>query len=243
MSDRPPSDSSRPAREDLFHSRPAEGALLLSDGSRVAALPETFMQTLHRGLGEAAPDHTRQLLYRTGYEWGLQDMLPLSRRLREKFGGSDNLDLWQMDALFVLERWATPFAAAGWGACSFDLAALAKGLVFVELRHSIAVSAVGRATAPVCDLYAGLLAGALSFYHRAENHAVETECAAQGHACCRFIIGPGNLVDQAENARRSGLAHDAIRRLVLEDRAPAPAPAPAAPRAVAVKSAKIPLKK
>ena len=245
MPDRSTNDSARSGHEDFVRSRPAEGALFTPDGRRVAALPEALMQTLHRGLGEAGADNFRQVLYRAGYEWGLQDMLPLSRRLREEFGGADNLDLWQLDAPFVLERWAAPFAAAGWGACVFDLSAHAKGLAFVELRHSAAAAAIGRANAPVCDLYAGLLAGALSFYDRVEHHAVETECAALGHACCRFIVGPGHLIDLAENARRSGRAHDAIRQLVIDARAPDPAPAAAAPSTASApaKAAKIPWKK
>ncbi len=246
MSERPLSVGATVAREGFFRSRPAEGALLGPDGRRFAALPEALMQTLHRGWGETAANNFGQLLYRAGYEWGLQDMLPLSQRMREEFGGGNNLDLWQMDAPFVLERWVGPFAAAGWGACIFDLSAHAKGLTFVELRNSAAATATGRAPAPVCHLYAGLFAGALSFYDRVETHAVETECAALGHACCRFIVGPGHLIDLAENARSAGAKHEAIRRLVLEARTPAPAarfsapvPVPPAPP----KAAKIPWKK
>ncbi len=153
-----------------------------------------------------------------------------------------------MDAPFVLERWSAPFAAAGWGACIFDLSSHAKGLTFVELRSSAAAASVSAATAPVCHLYAGLFAGALSFYDRVESHGVEIECSALGHACCRFIVGPGPLIDQAENARHSGVTPEAIRRLVLEARAPAPAPASgvaaAAPTSTApAKAAKIPWKK
>lgn len=220
MPDRSPSDPSRSVPDEFIRSRPAEGLLQTPDGRRVAALPEALMQTLHRGFGDGATDQARHQLYRTGYEWGLQDMLHLSSRMREESGGANNKDLWKMDAPFVLERWSAPFAAAGWGACIFDLSAHAKGITFVELRHSAAAAATGRAPAPVCHLYAGLFAGALSFYDRVESHAVETECAALGHACCRFIVGPGPVIDQAESARHSGIAHEAIRRLVLEARAP-----------------------
>lgn len=244
MPDRATSDKSRPAPEEFIRSRPAEGTLLTPDGRRVAALPEALMQSLHRGLDGASADQTRHVLYRAGYEWGLQDMLQLSSRMREESGGASSADLWQMDAPFVLERWSAPFAASGWGACIFDLSAHAKGITFVELRHSAAAAAVGRAPAPVCHLYAGLFAGALSFYDRVESHAVETECAAQGHACCRFIVGPGPLIDQAESARHSGVGHDAVRRLVLEARPSAAAAAGSAATApTAAKAAKIPWKK
>lgn len=244
MPDRSSSDLIRSAPEEFIRSRPAEGLLQTPDGRRVAALPEALMQTLHRGFSDAGGDGARHLLYRAGYEWGLLDMLQLSTRMREESGSTASTDLWKMDAPFVLERWAAPFAAAGWGACIFDLSSHAKGITFVELRHSVSAAAAGRAAAPVCHLYAGLFAGALSFYDRVESHCVETECAALGHACCRFIVGPGPVIDQAESARHSGVAHEAIRRMVLEARAPAMATAPSAPAAaVAAKAAKIPWKK
>ena len=233
MSDRSTSDKSHSAHEEFIRARPAEGALLTPDGRRVAGLPEGLMQALHRGCGEAAAEHARHSLYRAGYEWGLQDMLQLSSRLREESGGATPADLWHLDPPVALERWSAPFAASGWGACLFDLSAHAKGLTFVELRHSAAAAAVSGATVPVCHLYAGLFAGALSFYDRVESHAVETECAALGHACCRFIVGPGPLIDQAESARHSGGTHDAIRRLVLDAPAPGAAPATATPPAKA----------
>ena len=238
MSDRSLSDQPRSAHEEFIRSRPAEGLLQTPDGRRVAALPEALMQVLHRGSSEPATDNRRHLLYHAGYEWGLQDMLQLSARLREESGGTTNTNLWKMDAPFVLERWAAPFAAAGWGACIFDLSSHTKGITFVELRHS-AAAATGNAATPVCHLYAGLFAGALSFYDRVESHAVETECVALGDACCRFIVGPGPIIDQAESARRSGIAHDAICRLVLEARTPLAATPPAGP----AKAAKIPWKK
>jgi predicted hydrocarbon binding protein len=246
MPDRSPSDQNRSAPEDFIRSRPAEGALLTPDNRRVTALPEGLMQELHRGLVGAGAPVTQQLLYLAGYEWGLQDMLQLSQRLRDESDGPANRDLWKMDASFVLERWSAPFAAAGWGACIFDLSSRAAGVTFVELRHSASAAAVGQATAPVCHLYAGLFAGALSFYDRVESHAVEIECAALGHICCRFIVGPGPLIDQVENARHSGATPDAIRRLVLEARAPTGAPTASSSvstTAAPAKAAKIPWKK
>ncbi len=246
MPDRSTSDKSPSAREEFIRSHPTEGALLTPDGRRVAGLPEGLMQALHRGFGEAATENARQTLYRAGYEWGLQDMLQFSSRLRQESGGANTADLWQMEPPLVLERWSAPLAASGWGSCIFDFSARVKGITFVELRHSASAAAVGRATVPVCHLYAGLFAGALSFFDRVESHAVETECAALGHACCRFIVGPGPLIDQAESARHSGIAHDAIRRLVLDARAPSAASTAATPPvkpAAAPSAAKINWKK
>ena len=212
MFSRPTSDSRRPAaREDFFRPVPTEGALRLADGQRASALPAEFLHSLHetlaRDLGENAP----QVLYACGYEWSLQDMVRLTRRLGAEFAGG-NLDLWQLDARFVLDTWWAPLTAAGWGAWMLDLSTHLKGITFVELRHSAVAAIRPGASEPVCHLYAGLFAGALSFFERSENHAVEIQCAATGHAACKFVIGPGAQIDAVESWRKQGASADEIRR-------------------------------
>jgi hypothetical protein len=228
MSVRPPSDSSPTDHDAALDHRTAEGAILLPDGRRVAAWPEIFLRTLHRELADTAPEATRQVLYRAGFEWGLQELLLLSQRLREELRAGSNLDLWHLDAAQVLARWSAPLAIAGWGTWTFDRTARASGVTVVELRHSAVVAALAASAGvvePVCHLYAGLFAGALSFYDRMEVHAVETACAALGNDVCRFIVAPGPLVDRAETARHSGATHEAILSSAV---APPAAPAKAA---------------
>jgi hypothetical protein len=197
---------------------------------------------LHHGVGSGPPEAARLLLYRIGYEWGLQELLHLSQRVREESGGGSGSGFWQMNATTVFDRWSAPLAVAGWGTWTFDRSAHASGITVVELRHSAVAAALlgsptpgepasGELVEPVCHLYAGLFAGALSFYDRAESHAVETACAALGHDCCRFIVGPGTTIDRAETARRGGAAHEAILRTVVAPPArPPAASAPAKPR-------------
>jgi predicted hydrocarbon binding protein len=194
----------------------------------VAAWSEVFLRTLHLSLAPEPTDAARLVLYRAGFEWGLQELLHLSRRIREE-SGSDH-DLWQTDATVVFERWSAPLAVAGWGTWTFDRSAHARGLTVVELRHSAVTAALKSeppSAEPVCHLYAGLFAGALSFYDRTEAHAIETSCAALGDDCCRFLVGAGPLIDRAEAARRQGAKHADIVSAVLTPPAAAPAPKPA----------------
>lgn len=242
MPPRPLSDSRPPVCEDVLRHERDEGAIRLPDGQRAAAVPGDFIWSLHRGLAQQLGEQARHVLYEIGYEWGLQDLARLSHHIHEESGGGDHPDLWQMDAKFVLDRWWAPLAAAGWGALTLDLSAQAKGLASVELRHSAAVLPSARASEPVCHLYAGLFAGALSFFERVERHAVETECVALGHPSCRFIVGSGPVIDQAETVRRQGAAHDAIVRAILAADA-AKSSGPAAPRPVPAKPGQIPWKK
>lgn len=244
MSVRQPSDPQPTDRSATLSHRLEDGVISLPDGRRVAAWPEIFLRTLHVELAAASVDSARHLLYRAGFEWGLQELLFLSQRLREESATPGNLDLWKLDPAVAFDRWSAPLATAGWGTWTIDRTAHATGLTVVELRHSVVVAALASSLTapavaePMCHLYAGLFAGAVSFYDRREVHAVETACVALGHDACRFLVGPGHVIDRAEAARAVGATHAEILRAVLTPAAPTP-PAPTAP----AKAAKIPWKK
>lgn len=192
---------------------PAQGSLREADGRRLAVAPADLLLSLHLALFERFADNSQDVLYRSGYEQGLQEMLRLNAFLREQYGG-DAFDLWQMDAKFILDAWWQPLARAGWGSCSFDFTLLARGIAIADMADSPIASALGSTDHPICHFLAGLLAGALSFFERAECHATEIECRAAGGKKCRFVIAPGDVIDSAEGWRQQGVsADDIVRRL------------------------------
>jgi predicted hydrocarbon binding protein len=196
-----------------FQPNLAEGSLRRTTGEHVVALSLDFVRSLHETISEQFGPEARDILYRCGYEWGLQDSMRFAPRVAAQMEGS-NLDLWQMDGKFVFESWWAPLAEAGWGRCTFDVSALARSRVVVELRGSIVAERVTGSEGPICHLYAGLFAGALSFYERAERHAIEILCRAQGSQQCQFLVAPGAEIDSAETWRKQGAtAADIVRRL------------------------------
>jgi hypothetical protein len=212
MSHRPNNDSRRPTSADFVRSEQATGSIRLATGQRAAVLPGNLLSELSAGLEPPTGDQTRHAVYKFGFEWALQDMVRLSRQLVTEFGGGSNLDLWQMDAKFVLDRWWGPLQSAGWGTCVLDLSSRSRGLAFVGLQHSLVANALAGATRPTCQLYAGLFAGAFSFFDRSESHAVEFQCASLGAPACRFVIGPTPQVDEVESWRHQQVAPEEIRR-------------------------------
>jgi predicted hydrocarbon binding protein len=199
--------------QTIFQSNSAQGSIRRANGSRLAVVPSDFLLSLHVHLIERFADNSQDVLYRSGYEQGLQDMVRLNRELREQYGGGST-DLWQMDAKFILNSWWEPLAQAGWGRCTFDLAALARGVAFVELEDSPIAAALGHTEHPICHFFAGLFAGAMSFFERAERHATEIECRSAGGALCRFVVAAGDNIDSAEGWRQQGVsATEIIRRL------------------------------
>ena len=190
----------------------SQGSLRGPDGARVAALSTEFVQTLHVSLLDQFAENAQDVLYRSGYEWGLQDLVRVTQQLKNQLGA--RTDIWQMDAKFLLESWWAPLAEAGWGQVGFDCAAQARGVVFVELRDSAVVEALGASDQPVCHWYAGALAAAFSFLERAERHAVELQCRSMGATSCQFLVAPGAEIDSAETWRQQGTtAAEIVRRL------------------------------
>lgn len=203
-SDRAPVPGAAAFRHDV-----GTGAIRTGTEQRVLAISEPLMQQLHFAMIEQLGETAQDALYRTGYEWALQDMLRLSR---ERRGGAKASDFFQQDPRALFTRWWAALENLGWGSATFDFQASARGITVVELRQSIVADAFAGADQPVCHLYAGLFAGALSFFERTERHAVELQCTALGHNVCRFIVGPGTEIDAAEAWRQQGVAAPEICR-------------------------------
>lgn len=209
----PPSSSSNDhpvAAEKFYRADLKTGVLALADGRRVTAFSIDFIQSLHLTLLEQWDESAQDILYRSGYEWGLREMVRLNQELRTAGRGG----VWETDVNLVFRSWWHPLRDAGWGTVTFDFTRLSRGITVAELKHSVVASALAGTDQPVCHFYAGLFGGGLSFFERAERHASEMQCGAMGHPSCTFIIAPGAAVDAAESARQKGTAvADIVRRL------------------------------
>jgi predicted hydrocarbon binding protein len=213
MSSRPPSENRRPGRDAALQASLAEGALRHGDGQRVVVVPRFLLSELRAALDQEFGAGAGHVAYCIGFEWALREMTLVGQRMRDQPGGGQR-DLWQSD----LDSWWEPFSAGGWGRCHFTT--LPRGLVIADVTGS-AVAAAGLApdagrppSEPICNLYAGLFAGALSFFQRAERHAVEVQCAALGAPLCVFVAGASAEIDQVATWRQQNLPTDEIRRRI-----------------------------
>jgi hypothetical protein len=203
------SDPTSLIRHAAFRQEPAQGALRRLSGERVTLLTREAVHALHATLVEQFSETAVDVLYRSGYEWGLQEILVRQQRLKAEVGGTD-FDFWQMDAKFVLDAWWMPFAEAGWGHCAFQRLSHPRNLYLIDLRSSLVAATLRPAEEPVCHLYAGLFAGAVSFFDRQERHGAELQCAAVRGDLCRFLVGSGPDIDAAESLRQQGVTTDEI---------------------------------
>ncbi len=181
----------------------ATGSIYLRDGQRAVYASEDFVSGLHSGLHHEVDDASNLIMYRCGFEWGINDMKRFNHRMRHEFGGGKT-DVWQMNRQFVFESWWWPLTVEGWGAWTVDFGFEKQGMTFVTIRNSAVAQSMERVGKPVCHMYAGLFAGAFSVFEREERGAIEVQCYAMSNDCCKFLIGGQEKVNAAEFWRREG---------------------------------------
>lgn len=155
---------------------------------------ENFIIGLQEGLETEVGEASAVIMYQCGLSWGKLDMQRFEERMVKEFGRP----MRKMNVNFMLETWWWPLSAAGWGAWHIDMSRIKQGYIVVDLRESAVAKSLELVGKPVCHLYAGLLAGAMTHLVRRELNAIEIQCYAMGEDRCRFLIGSEKRVDAAE---------------------------------------------
>jgi hypothetical protein len=189
--------------DEFFKTDPAQGTIHLRDGQRAAKVNEAFINGLHLGVEEEVGSSSSLLMYRCGQAWAMHDMKRFNDRMRHEFG-SGKKDIWQMNMRFVFETWWWPLTIEGYGAWKLDLSFRNRDITVVEIRNSAVAQSMAMAGKPVCHLYAGLFAGAFTFYDRTEREGMEVQCYAMGNDVCKFVIGDKKQVNAVEFWRKEG---------------------------------------
>ncbi len=203
--------------EEFFRNDAARGSIYLRDGQRAARVTESFITGLHLGMEEEVGSNASALLmYKCGYEWGVQDMKRFNNRMRQEFGGG-KLDVWQMNKRFVFESWWWPLTVEGFGGWTLDLGFGRRGMTVVELRNSAVAHSMKVVGKPVCHLYAGLFSGVFSVYEKQERQAIEVQCYSMGNDVCKFLVGGEKQINAADFWRQEGAtAGDILANLDLD---------------------------
>ena len=171
---------------------------------------EDFIVGLQEGLETEVGEASAVIMYQCGLQWGKLDMDRFEERFEEEYGKP----MHEMNVHFALEAWWWPLTSAGWGSWEVDLSRVDQGYVVVRLHNSAVAKSLGRVGKPVCHLYAGLLAGAMSRVVGNDLSSIEIQCYAMGEDHCRFLIGQDDRVDAAEFWMNEGAsAADIVRQL------------------------------
>lgn len=191
----------------------AEGGVLTSRyGHRSVMVSDALVAGLEQVLRGELGETGGLVWYQAGVTMGRHNMEGFAARVR-RGGGPE----WSARRRAVLGDWLWPFRALGWGVWSPDFSHEGQGLTVVEVSQSAIARSVGRVGRPVCQLFSGILAGAIGVLDRAALEAVEIQCFGTGYDTCRFVAGSRAQVDRAEALRREGVpAAEILRRLTEE---------------------------
>jgi uncharacterized protein len=197
-------------REEWLRWAVSEGTIHTATGLRAFLATEDFIVGLQHGLEEEVGDAAAMVLYKCGFQWGIDDMKSFVPIVEREFG----MKLSEMDAKFFMEQWWWPLQAEGWGAWKVDLSQRKQGLIFVDLFDSAIAKSLGNVGKPVCHLYAGLFAGVFTALTRRDLSGIEVQCYGMGEDFCKFVIGSEKRINAAEFWVREGAsAREIIERL------------------------------
>jgi predicted hydrocarbon binding protein len=198
--------------DDTFYRHDADrGTLHNPYGQRMMRVSEDFMVAMLGSLeDEVGNSAAREIMYKCGYQWGMEDMRGFLKRQQAEFEAE--LDKMRVD--FLLETWWWPLTIEGWGTWRFDFRQKDKGLLYLELYESAVAQSLGDIGAVVCYFYAGLFAAVFSVLARRSLGCVEMQCYATGEDFCRFLVSDYEKVDAASFWRNEGAsAADIVRKV------------------------------
>jgi predicted hydrocarbon binding protein len=201
--------------EEFIRREEGSAKLYLRDGQRAVLASEDFVAGLHSGLHEEVDDASSLIMYKCGYEWGVNDMQRFARRMRHEFGGG-RTDIWNMNRNFVFETWWWPLTLEGWGTWKVDFGFQKQGMTFVTIGNSAVAKSMEQVGKPVCHMYAGMFAGVFSVFEREERDSIEVQCYSMGNDCCKFLIGEKSKVNAAEFWRQEGATANEILSRIAE---------------------------
>jgi len=181
--------------DDMFfrHDRPT-GTVKNVYGQRILRVSEDFLVALLSCLADEVGDAAGEIMYKVGYEWGMEDMRSFSRRIQAEF----EIELSKMAMGVLLETWWWPLQIEGWGGWRYDFRQGKQGLIFIDLFESAVAQSLGDVGKVVCYFYAGLFAAAFSVLAKRPLACIEIQCYSMGEDYCKFLISTEKRVNAAQ---------------------------------------------
>jgi|GEM_PF-870439 predicted hydrocarbon binding protein len=194
--------------DQFFRHDPAKGILTNVYGQRLLRVSEDFLVAILGSLEEELGDAAGEVMYKCGYEWGMEDMANYCPRVQAEF----EVALNKMSMGLLLETWWWPLQIEGWGGWNYDLRQGKQGLIFIDLYESAVAQSLGNVGKVVCYFYAGLFAAVFSVLARRSLSCIEIQCYSMGEDHCKFLIATEKRVNAAAFWRQEGATFNDIMR-------------------------------
>jgi predicted hydrocarbon binding protein len=186
--------------DQFFRHDPAKGVLTNVYGQRLLRVSEDFQVAILGGLEDELGDAAGEIMYKCGYEWGIEDMTSFTPRVQAEF----ELAMNKMAMGVLLETWWWPLQVEGWGGWNFDLRQGKQGLIFIDLYESAVAQSLGNVGKVVCYFYAGMFAAVFGTLARRTLSCIEIQCYSMGEDHCKFLIATDKRVNAAAFWKQEG---------------------------------------
>jgi predicted hydrocarbon binding protein len=197
--------------ETFYLHNPEAGVVRNVYGQRLIRVSEDFVVAVLGGLEEEVGDAAGEIMYKCGYEWGMEDMRNFAKRFQAEF----EVEMSKMPMGMLLETWWWPLQIEGWGGWRYDFRQAKQGLIFIDLYESAVAQSIGDVGKVVCYFYAGLFAAVFSVLAKRQLASIEIQCYAMGEDCCKFLISTEKRVNAAAFWRNEGAtSKDIMKKLV-----------------------------
>ncbi|HEX6251713.1 MAG TPA: V4R domain-containing protein [Gemmatimonadaceae bacterium] len=160
------------------------------DAPDLVALPLATLRTILQQLDDRLSQRAVHALRQAGYAGGaeLADSFDGWVRAQDE-GDAAELPLEEFNA-----RVASFFESAGWGEA--EISSIHDLVAAVDVSDCWEPRAQRAASGPCCHVTTGAIASFFSTFAPYTLGAMEVECAASGHAHCRFLLGPPEVLDE-----------------------------------------------
>lgn len=199
-------------QDRFFLREPDKGIVRNVHGQRVLYVTEDFVTGLLAGLEDEVGDAAGEIMYRCGYQWGVEDMKSFTARIQAEYEVHFS-KLWMG---MMLETWWWPLQIEGWGGWRFDFRQGKQGLIFIDLFESAVAKTVGNIGKVMCYFYAGLFAATFSVLSKKELACIEIQCYSMGEDHCKFLVSTNKRVNAAAFWRNEGATSKDIVKKVIE---------------------------
>jgi uncharacterized protein len=186
--------------DSFFKHDPKTGIIENVYGQRVVRVSEDFITGLLGGLEEEVGDAAGEIMYKTGFQWGIEDMKSFTPRIQQEF----ELQFQKMGMGFMLETWWWPLQIEGWGGWRYDFRQGKNGLIFIDLFESAVAQSLGDVGKVMCYFYAGMFAAVFTTLAKRELACIEIQCYSMGEDYCKFLISTAKRVNAAAFWRSEG---------------------------------------
>jgi predicted hydrocarbon binding protein len=193
------------------HDRQA-GVLRNVYGQRVFRVTEDFIVGLLAGLEEEVGDAAGEIMYKAGYQWGLEDMKSFVPRIQKEY----EVQFAKLGMGMMLETWWWPLQIEGWGNWRYDFRQGKQGLIFIDLYESAVAQSLGNVGKVMCYFYAGLFAAVFTLLSKKELACIEIQCYSMGEDFCKFLISTSKRVNAAAFWRSEGATSADIMKKVKD---------------------------